>query len=471
MMRRRIVHMVFYLLALGLIAVPIARERARRLTNPWIVLSSPYPPPPWTNRIACKANLHTHTTQSDGQLLPHEVIDRYRALGYSVLSLTDHNEVTWPWTNLASLPAKGHTRRLIPARQQNDGSPRMENRDPAESEMIAIQGCEWSQHHHMGAFFTALSGGETERESLLAARADNPEFLAMFYHPGRYTHPPEWYVRYFESFRELVGVEIFNQGDRYPGDRKIWDAILSRTMPQRPVWGYSNDDMHEAGHLGRNWNVLILTNRSVAAIREALIQGHSWFVYAPEGHTGPPPPAIREIHVQESTGAITLRADHCLEISWISEGRIIATGALFRATEHPDAHRYIRAMLQGPGGVAGTQPFALYRPLSLAVQFLDHYSEVDFIPESRTIHGRLLITNKSDRMVQPFIQARWQEKPFFGTPSQTIPPRGVVAIPFSIPAKAFLESRTLRIEALLDKTFEPHHLVVFERPLSVQDLQ
>lgn len=29
----------------------------------------------------------------------------------------------------------------------------------------------------------------------------------------------------------------------------LWDQILTRTMPERPVWGYSCDDMHNADQL------------------------------------------------------------------------------------------------------------------------------------------------------------------------------------------------------------------------------
>lgn len=37
-----------------------------------------------------KANLHCHSTLSDGRLTPQELIDAYRAHGYSVLAITDH---------------------------------------------------------------------------------------------------------------------------------------------------------------------------------------------------------------------------------------------------------------------------------------------------------------------------------------------------------------------------------------------
>ena len=38
-----------------------------------------------------KANLHCHTTLSDGRLTPEEVKARYLSEGYSVVAFTDHN--------------------------------------------------------------------------------------------------------------------------------------------------------------------------------------------------------------------------------------------------------------------------------------------------------------------------------------------------------------------------------------------
>ena len=40
-----------------------------------------------------KANLHAHSTISDGRLTPQEVKEAYKAKGYSILCLTDHNLV------------------------------------------------------------------------------------------------------------------------------------------------------------------------------------------------------------------------------------------------------------------------------------------------------------------------------------------------------------------------------------------
>ena len=41
-----------------------------------------------------KAQLHCHTTNSDGTFSPRELLERYRAAGYAFVVLTDHDRVT-----------------------------------------------------------------------------------------------------------------------------------------------------------------------------------------------------------------------------------------------------------------------------------------------------------------------------------------------------------------------------------------
>ena len=41
---------------------------------------------------AYKANLHTHTTVSDGLFLPSQIVDIYERGGYDCLCLTDHKK-------------------------------------------------------------------------------------------------------------------------------------------------------------------------------------------------------------------------------------------------------------------------------------------------------------------------------------------------------------------------------------------
>jgi hypothetical protein len=62
-----------------------------------------------------KGNLHTHTTNSDGQLSPQAAIDLYAGAGYDFLALTDH----WHITPTTELDCKGLT--LIPGAELHGG--------------------------------------------------------------------------------------------------------------------------------------------------------------------------------------------------------------------------------------------------------------------------------------------------------------------------------------------------------------
>lgn len=308
-------------------------------------IDNPYAEVDWRPENRQKASLHVHTRVSDGRLFPHEAIDAYQALGYSVLAITDHNNVTYPWTNLYERFGDGY-----------------ENRDPAAVRMQDVPGNELSRHHHMTSYWTDHDGTRTETESLDATAAKGGQTLLC--HPGRYNKDVSWYADLFQRYEHLLGMEVYNQGDRYPGDRRKWDAVLSETMPGRPVWGFSNDDMHRRGHLGRNWNVLLIEEATESRIRRALANGQFYFVYCPKGHAGAAPPVIESIDVDERAGTIRIHAGNTASIEWLSNGEVVGHGDVLNLRECLQPGSYVRAMLYGPEDdtIAGTQPFGLRHP-------------------------------------------------------------------------------------------------------------
>lgn len=321
-------------------------------------IDNPYEQVDWDAHRQYKANLHTHTTRSDGRMNPHTVVDKYHQLGYDILAITDHNEVTWPWTRFAEMePSEGSKKRLEEGALQEEDI-KYENRDPSELEIFDIQGNELSEHHHTGSFFNDHNGTSEEEKSLAATA--KKEGLTMFYHPGRYQHDVDWYINFFRRYDHLLGIEVYNQGDRYSGDRRFWDSLLTRVMPERKVWGFSNDDMHSENHLGRNWNLLLLPELSEEWVRKGLKQGRLFYVYAPEGHDGPQPPEIETIDVSPGKGTINLETNGADSVRWISEGQVVERGNILRLNDHLTDESYVRAELYGPGEtVIGTQPFGI----------------------------------------------------------------------------------------------------------------
>ncbi len=309
------------------------------------VIFNPYAGVDWSTFGQYKGNLHTHTTQSDGNASPAAMIDAYRGIGYSILSLTDHDThggtaaTTWPWTDFG--------------------------RDPASLGMVAIQGNEISRPHHIGSYFNDYGDANQSSASAAIAEIGNRNGLAVLFHPGRYSESVSWYTDLYTTYDHLIGMEVYNQGDRYPGDRALWDQVLTQLMPHTPVWGFSNDDAHNAtSHLGRNWNTFLLPELTEAAVRDAMVAGQFYFSYAPGGHPaggGDPAPVINSIAVDEQAGTITIDASGATGISWISAGVEIASGVM---SLDVSAHQgYVRAELFGSGGAKTyTQPFFVGDP-------------------------------------------------------------------------------------------------------------
>ncbi len=331
-------------------------------------IDNPYEQVRWEQDLQYKANFHTHTTRSDGRLNPHTVVDRYHELGYAILAITDHNLVTYPWTEFSRMEASQRSHRLMEEAPETMPEDLVfEDRDPTALGMIDIKANELSSHHHMGSFFNhhpqpvyghSMAYSTDEEESLQAVREENG--IVMLYHPGRYDRPLDWYVDLYARHDHLFGLEVYNLGDRYPDDRILWDSILTVTMPDRPVWAYSNDDMHMASHVGRNWNVMILPGLSQEEVRRGMEEGLSYFVYAPEGHEGPAVPQIERIDVNNRRGRIAISARHHERVVWIAEGIHVHEGHTLALDELPEGTTYVRAELHGAGNsVVGTQPFGI----------------------------------------------------------------------------------------------------------------
>lgn len=122
-----------------------------------VLVLNPYENVDWDRVSHFKINLHTHTTESDGNMSPNQVIDEYHKRGYNGLAITDHNRTTWPWTDFG--------------------------RDPQALGMVAIPGNELSRHHHTLSLFSNYETDATDIDVALAgvARAGG---MATLCHPA-----------------------------------------------------------------------------------------------------------------------------------------------------------------------------------------------------------------------------------------------------------------------------------------------
>ena len=338
-----------------------------------VISNNPYADIDWNTINQFKGNFHTHTTQSndaaDGFTTAY-VVDKYHAAGYKILSLTDHDYNPYPW-------------QLFP-----QFLPGVQARDPQTLGMLAVPGNELSkdntnnwaertggQFNHHNDFFTGRQGQEFASLQESYAYTYALGGMQIINHPGQYwkletgyketdKNSPGWHANNFKTSPSLIGLEVYNQGNRRPNDRILWDQILERTMPERPVYGYSGDDTHNDGQLFRNYNFMLMEDLTTEELKDAMRKGESYFCYEPAGTGEGKAPRITAINVDETAQTITIETDGAVQ--WIygtdktstaasdTRSTVVGIGNTFSYKGFQGT--YVRAFITNKYGETCTQP-------------------------------------------------------------------------------------------------------------------
>ncbi len=363
------------------------------------VLINPYENVDWESRNQYKANLHTHTRYSDGLSDPHQAIDEYHGADYDILALTDHDThfydertaTLWPWTELADIynAIKNLTSPRWEETWEDASNEPWENRDPVVLGMLAVEGCEVSATRHIGSLFNSWAGEKTSNESYAFAQVENAGGIAMFYHPGRYVaHNNQseinWYANFYRNFGNiLLGIEVYNQGDRYANDRKFWDNLVKELYkdidignPEKvKIFGYSNDDNHSApggAHYFRNYQYILADSLTESDVKTAMQEGELYFCYEPGGSGEGKCPKINAITVEN--GEINIDAEDYITINW-EQGEICERKLRFVIYDFVIKH--MRAVIENIHGSTYTQHFIVREVKMLELPFTGDFKYQD----------------------------------------------------------------------------------------------
>ena len=217
-----------------------------------------------------RASLHTHSTNSDGELAPRDVARHYGRAGYDVVALTDHrHRSVAPSTPELVVLAGAELNCVLPAGRDGHVLGIGIERDPAELE---------GERRDLGA----------TGEWIVAA--GGVAYLAHPYWTG--VRPAG-----FELPVSVTGIEVFNAGCELEVGRGLssvhWDELLEdgRSCP-----ALVTDDSHHPGFdTGHAWTWL-RAERTAESILDALRAGRFY------GSTGP------RIHdVEERDGDVVVR--------------------------------------------------------------------------------------------------------------------------------------------------------------------
>ena len=235
-----------------------------------------------------KANLHTHSTISDGKLTREEVKDAYKALGYQILCLTDHNttanhsdmnepdflmltgvEINVDAPNYGAVGGQTYHLNLIAKKPDNTWSPaKVFRRFPEAAEYEDKMQCEEMDLQYNPDSINAM-----------IAKANEKGFLVMYNHPT-------WSCQSYQDYaplKGLWGMEVRNSECCLLGHNennfRVYKDLLA--LGNR-IYPLGTDDMHKPRALGQSWIMVGASDLSYGSVIEALENGDFYMSCGPE---------------------------------------------------------------------------------------------------------------------------------------------------------------------------------------------
>jgi len=238
-----------------------------------------------------KANLHTHSDISDGKLTPEEVKAAYKAKGYQILSLTDHNTIadhsdmnepdflmlTGVEININSpvshpIASKTYHLNLIAKRPDNLWTPaKAYHRFPNALAYEEKMQCQEMDLRYDPDFVNAM-----------IAKANEKGFLVMYNHP---TWSCQSYPDY-APLKGLWGMEVRNSECCMLGNNennaRVYKELLSLGNRLYPL---GTDDLHSPRALGLSWIMVGAAALDYSSVIDALEKGDLYMSCGPEIHS------------------------------------------------------------------------------------------------------------------------------------------------------------------------------------------
>ncbi len=244
-----------------------------------------------------KANLHCHSTLSDGQMTPDELKARYKGMGYSVLAITDH-DIMIPHPELNDESFLTLTGYEMEVNEETD-QPWADTRT-CHMCLIALDESNTKQVcWHPEKYLFGHSGEHRHRiafdeETFRYIRRYTGEGISEMMRIGRdkgffvtYNHPAwslESYPQYM-SYHHMHAMEICNYGCVAEGyheyNPRVYDDLL---RGGRRIFCIGADDNHATADTGGAWVMIKAESLTYRAIAKALENGHFYSSQGPEIH-------------------------------------------------------------------------------------------------------------------------------------------------------------------------------------------
>lgn len=194
-----------------------------------------------------KANLHTHTTDSDGQKSPEEAMRLYKDAGYDILAITDH------WTCSEAQDFEG---------------------------MLILRGCEY---HTFTREMSHIVGVGMKNVPCPDKKADPQDIVneindhggaAILAHPAWSLNTPG----FIAGLEGIVGCEIYNSVSGYPYSAREYSGNvmdLASVITKKAIPPIGADDTHYYQHeIFRGFTYICMESLTRENVLKALKEGN-----------------------------------------------------------------------------------------------------------------------------------------------------------------------------------------------------
>ncbi len=268
-----------------------------------------------------KANLHMHTTVSDGNMAPEEVKALFKAQGYSVVAFTDH-EVLIPHVELTDDTFLALTATEIEIKTRpKEGFEyfkayhlNLYSKDPLR-ETYSLFNKDYAWGNALGYISKEQEQFSYSREyspacvNQMIERANEEGFLVSYNHPV-------WSLQNLEDYgalKGLWGIEVHNSGSVYLGMPDTEQPLIDLLKRGERVFPLATDDAHSIEHCFQGYTVIFADKLEYNTIMDAMEKGD---FYASTG------PQIEELYIED--GILHVRCSPVQQIALATERRYSA---------------------------------------------------------------------------------------------------------------------------------------------------
>ena len=317
-----------------------------------------------------KANLHMHTTVSDGVMTAEETKKAYMGHGYSIVAFTDH-ELMVPHIELSDANFLAITATEISVgevRNANFGYLKCYHLNLYSKEPLKDAYTTFSEDaiclEHSKKYITEEQGKicyqknysiECVNDIIKKAKEDGC-FVS-------YNHPV-WSLQDYSDYiglKGLWGVEWYNTGCVITGHKDSFQPIDDLARVGERVFPLATDDAHEAHDCFGGWVMVKSLNLEYDTVYKALEKGEFYSSTGPEimelfiedGVVHIKTSAVKSIHLNtERRPTLFVSGDD------ITEANFDINFYLNECLDHLNPHQYIRiTVVDKDGNVAHTRPY------------------------------------------------------------------------------------------------------------------